>query len=83
MRRLLGLAALVLLFAGVGCSLHHRLDPDPLPLAIDDPATGEAMLWPGSAEAEPATEPPAPAMLVTTCEIGPKNLPIVNPENDT
>lgn len=85
MRRALSLLAVALLFAAAGFAMHALALPDPPPpLAIEDPRTGDVLLWPGSAE--PAGEEPAPPappeMRVTPCVVGPQTYPIVNPENE-
>lgn len=49
MKRLLAVLAVMALVAGVNFAMHALALPDPpKPLAIDDPETGEVILWPGS-----------------------------------
>ena len=82
MTRLFGFAlALLLLGVAVAAVVRPLAGAAPDPLAIEDPATGETVLWPGSAE-DPAADAPA-EMRVTPCVVDPRTYPILSPENDT
>lgn len=69
------LTALLIILTILGCAMLASYQHKPFELRIDGP-DAKPGVWPTDADAPP---PPA-EMFNTPCEIGPKTVPIVEPE---